>query len=96
MKSKQPRKMTLAEENKLRKKIGLPPTKRITRATIRAKWKNQAKALPHELRQDILNMLRAGSTYGDIVELTSVDLDTVLGVEELNTAYIPYLRKETL
>jgi len=86
----------MAEENKIRKKMGLPPRKRITRATIRAEWKKQAKALPHELRQDILNMLRAGSTYGDIVELTSVDLETVLGVEDLNTAYIPYLRKETL
>lgn len=96
MMKKKSRKMTLAEENKIRKKIGLPSRKRITRATIRAEWKAQAKALPHALRQDILNMLHAGSTYGDIVELTSVDLETVLGVEELNTAYIPYLRKETL
>jgi len=96
MTTKKSRKMTQAEQNKLRKKMGLPPIKRITRATIRAKWKAQAKALPHELRQDILNMLRAGSTYGDIVELTLVDLETVLGVEELNTAYIPYLRKESL
>jgi len=96
MTTKKSRKMTQAEQNKLRKKMGLPPIKRITRATIRAEWKAQAKALPRELKQDILNMLRAGSTYGDIVELTSVDLETVLGVEELNTAYIPYLRKESL
>ncbi len=95
-KPKKQKRMTLAEDNKLRKKMGLPPVKRITVATIKAEWKKKAKALPKEQRQRVLDMLWEKMTYQDVAESNQIDFETVMGVVELNTEYIPILRKETV
>ena len=98
MKTKKPRKMTLAERNEAYKKLGLPPIRRITKATIKAEWKAKAKSLSLEHRQLILDLLhKGGLTFGEIANQAQVDTDTVLGVIELNTDYMDLsMRKETL
>jgi len=88
--------MTLAEENKLRKKMGLPPVKRITIATVKAEWKKKAKALPKEQRQRILDAIWAKVSPSEIAEQEGVDWQAVYGVQELNTRYLPYLLTETV
>ncbi|GAN95465.1 hypothetical protein Geu3261_0025_021 [Komagataeibacter europaeus NBRC 3261] len=59
--------------------------KRITAATIKARWKKKARALTQPQRQQALDMLRAGKSVKAIKETLNVDLDTVLGVVELCT-----------
>lgn len=59
-------------------------------------FKDKARALPKEERQRILDMIWEGHTFGSIVQLCEVDLETVIGLKELNTEYIPILRKETV
>lgn len=94
-KAKKPKKMTLAELNKALKMLGKPPMKRVTKATIKAARKKKAKALPLEHRQLILDLLHKDLTLGQVAEQGRVDRDTVLGVMELNTDQIPFLRKES-
>jgi hypothetical protein len=96
MKSKKPKKMTLAEENKLRKELGLEPRKRFSVATVKARWKRAAKALPKDQRQRILDLIWARVPFGAIAEREHVDKDAVLGVYELNTYSISALNTETL
>jgi len=94
---KKSRKMTLAEENEIRKDLGLEPRKRrLTMATLKAEWKRNAKALPKEQRQRILDMIWSGISFGKIAEQEGIDTPTVAGVFELNTIYLPRLRTETL
>ncbi|GCE89646.1 hypothetical protein MSKU15_1247 [Komagataeibacter diospyri] len=59
--------------------------KRITAATIKARWKKKARALTQPQRQQALDMLRAGKSLKVIQETLDVDLDTVLGIVELCT-----------
>lgn len=97
MTTKKSRKMTLTEENKLCKELGLEPRKRrVTLATLKAEWKRLAKALPKEQRQRILDLIWSRYSFGEIAERESIDTVTVAGVHELNTEYIPILRKESL
>ena len=70
-------------------------TKRITKATIRADWKRKAKALTLNHRQLILDLFRQGKTIGEVAKEAQVDYDTVCGVLDLNTDYIPILRSES-
>lgn len=95
-KPKKQKRMTMAEENKLRKKMGLPPRKRITIATIKKEFKDKARALPKEQRQRMLDLIWEGHTYESIMQLCEVDMETVIGLQELNTEYRPFLRKETV
>ena len=59
--------------------------KRITTATIKARWKKKARALTQPQRQQVLDMLRAGKSVTVIKETLDMDLDTVLGIAELCT-----------
>lgn len=59
--------------------------KRVTAATIKARWKKKARALTQIQRQQALDMLRAGKSVKAIKEVLVVDLDTVLGIIELCT-----------
>lgn len=59
--------------------------KRVTAATIKARWKKKARALTQIQRQQALDMLRAGKSVKAIKEVLDVDLDTVLGIIELCT-----------
>ena len=90
------KKMTLAEENKLLKKAGLPPRKRITIATIKAELKKKAKELPKEQRQRILDKLWDRLPFAAIAQEEGVDTRTVCGVMELNTYTVERIRRETL
>lgn len=92
--AKKSRKMTLAEENKLRKKMRLEP--RLTKGMIREVWKAKAKALPKEKRQQILDMIRERISPETIAEQVGVDCDVVCGVYFLNIYRVELLRKETL
>lgn len=92
---KKQKKMTLAEENRLRKKAGLPPRKRITIATIKAELKKKAKALPKEQRQRILDKLWDCLPFGAIAQEEGVDTQTVCGVMELNTYTVKRMHRET-
>lgn len=96
MKAKKPKKMTLTEENKLLKKMGLPPVKRITLATVKMELKKKAMALPKEQRQRILDKLWACLPFAAIAEEEGVDTQTVVGVMELNMYTVKRMYKDTL
>lgn len=83
-----------AKDKKILESLGLS-TKRITKATIKAEWKRTAKALPLAQRQLILDLFRQGNNIGDVAAEARVDSDTVCGVLDLNTDYIPILRTES-
>jgi len=83
-----------AKDKALLESMGLP-TKRITKATIKAEWRRKAKALPLATRQLILDLVWQGKTFGEIARQAGVDTDTIFGVMELNTDRIPVLRTES-
>lgn len=76
-------KLTRAEINKLAKKHGLPPLP--TKQQYTAKIKREARALPKETRQAVLDMWHGGIKISDIKVQLCLTLDQVLGVIELNT-----------
>jgi len=83
-----------AKDKKILESLGLS-TKRITKATIKAEWRRKAKALPLPQRQLMMDQIHQGKTCGEVSRLAEVDLDTVLGLLDLNTDYIPILRTES-
>lgn len=53
-------------------------------AEIRAEWDAQGAALPHEIRQQILDSIWAGATVGQAAERAGCDLYAAMGVLAAN------------
>ncbi len=70
--------------------------KRVTMATIKAWLRRQAKGLPQETRQKILDLMWEGVAVEEITGQTGASADQVRGVYELNIKTVKILRKESL
>ena len=69
-------------------------------APIRAKsgpryWKQQAKKLPKEQRQEILTAIRAGESFGHLEKKFGVEWTTVYGVLLINQVVNKWTRINT-
>ncbi|MDR2055639.1 MAG: hypothetical protein LBQ10_07215 [Desulfovibrio sp.] len=66
--------------------------------TIRRQWKTQAKTLPLETRQAMLDALHAGRTIGEVCKAFDVSFESVCGLIDMNIQQTTFrsLRRETL
>ena len=89
---------------KLYKEFGIEPLPDFSTRAFKARIKKQARELPKEKRQQILDALHDAQsaqerfkTYKDIMDAFGVQFNDVLGVELLNTEIVRYtfLRTET-
>jgi hypothetical protein len=66
--------------------------------TIRRQWQAQARTLPLETRQAMLDALRAGKTVGEVREAFDVTLESVCGLIDMNILETKQhsLRRESL
>ncbi|CAK7025032.1 MAG: hypothetical protein DELT_02545 [Desulfovibrio sp.] len=87
---------------KIHKELGLDPPMDFTTRGFKARIRKQARELPKETRQQVLDALNDREnpqfkTYNGIAEAFGLKFNDVLGVELLNTEVVRYtfLRTET-
>ena len=59
-------------------------------------WKAEARALPKEKRQAILDAMNAGKTFGEMAEVFQVTQNALLGVYEINRIRTVYYHLPTV
>jgi hypothetical protein len=66
--------------------------------TIRRQWQAQARTLPLETRQAMLDALHAGKTIGEVLKTFNVSLECVCGLIDMNIQRTTFrsLRRDTL
>ena len=91
------KKVAIAKEklamSQMRKALNMPVPK--TDQEYRVIIKKEARAIPKELRQSILNELHNSKTIGEVQESCGVSMHCVLGVIELNMTITKYKRLNT-
>jgi hypothetical protein len=68
-----------------------PPA--ITAADIQAQWRAKAEALPKETRQMFMNGIHQGLTIGQARDMVGIDLDTAMGIMEMNIESLLVLKR---
>lgn len=89
--------LTKDEANRILKLLGHQPLpKRVTTATVKAELKRQAKKLPLEKRQSVLDLIWKKLTFVQVAEQAGVTLEEAHGVLLLNTYTVTMVRRDSL
>ncbi len=67
-----------------------------SKAQIRREWQDNARALPAETRQAMLDALHDGKTLGEVARGFDVDIYTVCGLIDINMDQLQFLRDKTV
>jgi hypothetical protein len=67
-----------------------------TSRNSRRRWMAQAKALPQEQRQKVLDLIHGGATIGDASRAACYPMEITMAIIDMNMQVVRFLRKESV